>query len=62
MIPIFLYTTLYNLRTGVITTSASLKRLVAFLQRHHGDILVAWYGIIIIVILNHFWYYWKTLL
>lgn len=61
-IPIFLYTTLYNLRTGVITTPASLKRLVAFAQRHHGDILVTWYGLIVFLILNHFWYYWKTLI
>lgn len=62
MIPIFVYTTLYNLRTGVIATPASLKRVVDFLQRHHGDILVLWFGIIILVILNHFWYYWKTLI
>ena len=62
MIPIFLYTTLYNLRTGVIATPNSLKRFVAFLQRHHGDILFSWYAIIILIILNHFWYYWKTLI
>jgi uncharacterized membrane protein len=62
MIPIFLYTTLYNLRTGVIPTPGSLKKFVAFLQRHHGDILVVWYGLIIFIILNHFWYYWKTLI
>lgn len=61
-IPIFVYTTLYNLRTGVIATPASCKRLVAFLQRHHGDILVVWFGLITLVILNHFWYYWKTLI
>jgi len=61
-IPIFVYTTLYNLRTGVIATPATLKRPVAFLQRHHGDILILWFGIIILVILNHFWYYWKTLI
>lgn len=61
-IPIFWYTTLYNLRTGVIATPSKLKGLVGFLQRHHGDVLVAWYGIIFAIILNHFWYYWKTLI
>lgn len=58
----FWYTTLYNLRTGVITTPARLKGLVAFLQRHHGDVLLLWFLVIAGFILNHFWYYWKTLL
>jgi uncharacterized membrane protein len=61
-IPIFLYTTLYNLREGNITTAGRRKRLSAFVQRHHGDILVAWYLIIALIILQHFWYYWKTVL
>jgi uncharacterized membrane protein len=57
-IPIFWYTTLYNLREGHIKVSPKLKN---FVLRHHGDILAGWYLIIIAVILNHFWYYWKTL-
>lgn len=61
-IPIFWYTTLYNLRSGVIATPASLKRFVAFLQRHHGDVLFLWFLIIVGLIVNHFWYYWKTIL
>lgn len=61
-IPVFWYTTLYNLRTGVVATPARLKGLVAFLQRHHGDVLLLWFLVIAGFILNHFWYYWKTLL
>ncbi|HSX45474.1 MAG TPA: vitamin K epoxide reductase family protein [Candidatus Saccharimonadia bacterium] len=61
-IPIFWYTTLYNLREGNIKVSKRNKRFVGFLQRHHGDILIAWYLIIIYVILHHFWYYWKTVI
>lgn len=61
-IPIFWYTTLYNLRTGNIPTPPRLKRLVAFLQRHQGDVLIIWYALIIGLILNHFWYYWSTLI
>ncbi len=61
-IPIFVYTTLYNLRVGFIPTPARLKRPAAFLERHHGDLLMLWFLIIIGVILNHFWYYWKTLI
>lgn len=60
-IPIFLYTTLYNLRTRVISTPRSLKKAVAFAQRHHGDILLLWFLAIIVAILNHFWYYWSSL-
>ena len=61
MIPIFVYTTLYNLRFGNITVPAKLKSVNAFAQRHHGDIVIVWYLIIIGIILNHFWFYWKTL-
>ena len=62
MIPIFVYTTLYNLRFGNIKVPAKLKSVNAFAQRHHGDIVIVWYLIIIGIILNHFWFYWKTLL
>lgn len=61
-IPVFWYTTLYNLEMGNIATPAKLKRIVAFAQRHHADILVVWILIIIGFILNHFWYYWQTFL
>lgn len=62
MIPIFWYTTLYNLRTGVVATPPKLKGLVAFLQKHHGDVMVVWFLAILTMILTHFWYYWKTLI
>jgi len=58
----FWYTTLYNLQTGNIRTPDSLKRPVAFLRRHHGDVLVLWFLIIIALILKRFWYYWSTLI
>ncbi len=60
-IPIFWYATLYNLREGHIKTPESLKRLVSFCQRHHADVLLVWYLVIIALILKRFWYYWKTL-
>lgn len=58
--PVLWYTTLYNLREGHITTPARLKGFVGFLQRHHGDILLSWYLIVLALILHHFWYYFKT--
>lgn len=62
MIPLFLYVTLYNLRQGHIKVAAKLQPASAFLQRHHGDVLLLWYLVIIGLILNRFWYYWSTLL
>ena len=59
--PMFWYTTLYNLQKGHIKLSKKLNRPVAFLRRHHADVLVLWYVIIILLILHRFWYYWKTL-
>jgi uncharacterized membrane protein len=58
----FLYTTLYNIRFGHIMVPEKLKGVANFTQKHHGDILIAWYLIIAFLILNHFWYYWKTLI
>lgn len=60
MIPIFLYTTIYNLREGNIKVAKKLQSVSKFVQGHHLDILLAWYLLIITAILTHFWYYWKT--
>lgn len=59
-ITLFWYTTLYSLREGYIPTPKACKSFVAFLQRHHIEILLVWFLIIIGLILQHFWYYWKT--
>ena len=61
-IPIFWYTLLYNLREGHIKTPQKLKAVGSFAGRHHGDILLILYLAIVFVILNHFWYYWSTLI
>jgi uncharacterized membrane protein len=60
--PIFWYTTLFNLKTGNIKLPKRLDRAVAFAQRHHADILITWYVLVIALILKRFWYYWKTLI
>ena len=61
-IALFWYTLLYNLREGTIKLPKSLQKAGYFAQRHHLDILIAWYVIFILLILNRFWYYWSTLL
>lgn len=61
-IAMFWYTLLYNLRHKHIATPKSLEGVVNFAQRHHLDILIAWYVVFIGLILVRFWYFWKTLI
>jgi uncharacterized membrane protein len=61
-IPVFWYITLYNLKERNIKPPTSLNSASVFIQKHHGDILLVWYLIIFGVLLQHFWYYWSTLL
>jgi uncharacterized membrane protein len=60
-IPAFWYTTLYNFRESHIRVRGQWEKFIDFLQRHHGDVLIAWYLVIILLILKRFWYYWSTL-
>lgn len=53
----FWYITLYNLQTGNVKAPARLKRPLAFVQRHHVDVLILWFAVIAGLILHHFWYY-----
>jgi uncharacterized membrane protein len=58
-IPVFWYITLYNLQEQNIRLPS---RLSIFLRLHHGNILVVWYLVMFGILLQHFWYYWSTLL
>ena len=62
IMPVFWYTTLYNLRAENIKTPKKLRGAVAFMQRYHLEILTVWFLIIIALILKRFWYYWSTVL
>lgn len=61
-IPTFWYVLLYNIRQGHIKLPEKLAGVNRFAQKHHGDILLFWYALILLAILTHFWYYWKTLI
>lgn len=61
-IPIFLYTTLYNLRNDNIRYPQQYSKFVEFLQRQHFNILFVWYGILFVTIVAKFWSYFKTLI
>ncbi|HEX8762598.1 MAG TPA: vitamin K epoxide reductase family protein [Candidatus Saccharimonadales bacterium] len=55
----FWYVFLFNVRSKCIALPA---RLSSFLQRHHLDILLVWFLILVGLILKHFWYYYGPLL
>jgi uncharacterized membrane protein len=57
-ITLFWYVTLYNIQTGAIKLRGGLEKFGFFLRRHHVDILVLWFLVIIALILKHFWYYY----
>ncbi len=60
--PVLWYTTLYNLREGNLKAKFIKQSVKGWIQRHHGDILLVWYLAFFIILLNRFWYYWKTLI
>lgn len=51
------YVTLYNFYNGYLRRPAGLKRFGVLIKRHHVDILVLWFLIVLAAILQHFWYY-----
>lgn len=61
-IPVFWYVTVYNLKERVIKLPIILAPIRTFILRHHGDMLIVWYLIIFGLLLEHFWYYWSTLI
>lgn len=62
ILPVFWYTTLYCIRAEHLRLHGNLNRANHFIQKHHADILVSMYLVIIGLILWRFWYYWQTLL
>ncbi|CAN5150157.1 vitamin K epoxide reductase family protein [soil metagenome] len=53
----FWYVTLYNIQAKNIKLPAKARPVAGFVRRHHLDILVLWFLIILALILKHFWYY-----
>lgn len=60
-IPLFWYVLLYNLQKGHMVAPKAFAGACGFIRRHHADILLVWYVVIVGLILNHFWYYWSSL-
>jgi hypothetical protein len=59
---VFWYQTLFNFYNGYLKWPAkwqkpALRKTGQFVKRHHADILVFWFLLVVAVILKHFWYY-----
>ena len=61
VIALFVNVTLFNLNQKFIRVPASYDKLVKFLTTYKWWIVLLWYLVILGIIANHFWYYWKTL-
>ncbi|CAG7655228.1 vitamin K epoxide reductase family protein [Actinacidiphila bryophytorum] len=55
----FWYTAVHNIKHGLIKVPAKARALVL---EFHWVVPVLWYGVIAMLILVHFWYYWKTVI
>ena len=56
----FWYTMLYGLKNEHLTLPTKYQRAVAFLQRHHFDLLALSFFAVIALILWRFWYYFGS--
>jgi uncharacterized membrane protein len=61
-IPLFVFVTARNLREGVISMPKQLQPVNRLIQKYPAEITFTWVLIIVCAILEHFWYYWSTLI
>lgn len=58
VITTFWYVGLYLLDTQLLKLPPRWQSAAGVIRRHHLDILVLWFVVLILVILKHFWYYY----
>lgn len=56
------YVTLYVISAGHVTLPKQLDGVANFARRHHAEVLVTWFLLLIALILQHFWYYYGRFL
>lgn len=61
LLPLIWYSVLWGLQNRYIPVPARLAGVVRFVRREHLTLLIAVYIAIAFLIVNHFWYYFKTL-
>jgi uncharacterized membrane protein len=58
-IPMFWYVTLYNIdQHNIRLSKGKAQRAYGWIRRHHLDLLVLFFVLIVAWILKHFWYYY----
>lgn len=55
---IFWYVLLYVLGKGYLRLGRKTQHVATFARKHHLDVLIGWFVIVIAIILQHFWYYY----
>lgn len=58
----FWYVTLYNIQLNFTKIPEKYENIAVFVRKHHVDILMVWFLIILALILKHFWYYYGSFL
>jgi len=58
----FLYCTLYNVSRGNLPVPRALRGVANFASRYHGVVLTTWVAVLVLLIGEAFWSYWRTLL
>lgn len=53
------YVTLFNIEQGYILKSNKFRYVNRFIRKHHLEILISIFLIIVIYIIQHFWYYYS---
>ncbi len=61
-IPIFVFITAYNIENNNLPLPKSMNGVAKFIKNNYINILLAWYTVIFLILLNEFWYYWQTLI
>lgn len=58
----FWYTTLCVVTSRYVPLPARLGTVVAFGRKHHAEILITWFLLLVALILQHFWYYYGPII
>ncbi len=61
-IPIFVFITSYNLEQNYLPLPKWATGLPTWIQKNYLNVLIGWYTVIFLILLQHFWYYWQTLI
>ena len=61
VIALFVNVTIFNLNQKFIKLPAKYDKIIKFLTTYKWWVVLIWYLVILGLIANHFWYYWKTL-